>query len=404
MPTWLLMSSTTTSSRVEFARLLKRPGYIEFILTVSVSRIGVTMFGTAGVLLVLARTGSTALAGVTAAAATLPTALSGPWLGAWLEVARSRRVLMVVDQLTSVVTLLAMVALAGHAPNWTIPVVAAVYSVTRPFSSGTFFSALAEISGPELLDQASAIEASSLNLSYVIGPAFAGALAGATSPATAVVAEAGVMLVSTVLVAINPAFEARPLEQAESARHAVRDGMRALRHIRLLRDTTIASSLAALGWGLMMVGFPLYAAHTLHTGAHASGYLWAAVAAGSIIGTFVLHGEPSRHRMSRSYLILGLSALIWPLVHELALGIALVGLTGFLEGPAWSGTIAIRQRLTPPAVRAQVLTTVSGFALVAASSGAVIGGLFDRPLPLFIAFVVINGFAALTVGRAEGAA
>ncbi len=109
------------------------------------------MFGTAGVLLVLARTGSTTLAGVTAAAATLPGALSGPLLGAWLEVARSRRVLMVIDQLTSVVALLGMVALAGHGRDWTLPAVAALYSLTRPFSSGTFFSALAEIAGTSLI-------------------------------------------------------------------------------------------------------------------------------------------------------------------------------------------------------------------------------------------------------------
>jgi MFS family permease len=371
------------------------------VLTVSFSRIGVTMFNTAGVLLVLARTGSTTLAGVTAAAATLPGALSGPLLGAWLDVARSRRVLMVIDQLTSVVALLAMVALAGHAPDWTVPAVAALYSVTRPFSSGTFFSALAEIAGPQLLDQASAIEASSLNLSFVIGPALAGALSGAAGPATAVVVEAGVMLVSTVLVAVNPAFESRPAERAESAGHALREGMRALRRIRLLRATTIASTLAAFGWGLMMVGFPLYAARTLHAGAHAGGYLWAALALGSIVGTFALAGRPSPRRIALSYGILGLSALAWPLAGSLVPAIMLVGLTGFLEGPAYSGSIAVRQRYTPSTVRAQVQTTISGIALVAASAGAVIGGLFHEPLTLVIAFAAINALAALTAASGK---
>ena len=62
----------------------------------------------------LARTGSAVLAGATAAAAVLLGALAGPVLGAWLDVARRRRVLIVFDQLTSVVALLAMVALAVH--------------------------------------------------------------------------------------------------------------------------------------------------------------------------------------------------------------------------------------------------------------------------------------------------
>ena len=94
----------------------------------------------------------------------------------------------------------------------------------------------------------------------------------------------------------------------------------------------------------MMVGFPLYAARTLHAG----GYLWAALALGSIVGTFALAGGPSPRRIALSHGILGLSALAWPLAHALTL----VGLTGLLEGPAYSGSIAVRQRHTPPAIRA----------------------------------------------------
>jgi MFS family permease len=369
------------------------------VLTVSLSRTGVTMFGVSGVLLVLQRTGSAPVAGITAAAAMLPGALSGPLLGAWLDVARSRRLLMVVDQLSSVVCLLALVALAGRAPNWTLPVVAVVYSVTRPFSSASFFSAMAEIVGPELLDHASAIEASSLNLSFVIGPALAGAIAGAAGPAAAIEVQAAIMLVSTVLVAINPAFEARPEVRARNAAEALRAGTRALVGDRVLRNTGIAAMLAGCGWGLMSVGFPLYASRTLGVGANAAGYLWAAVAAGSTIGTFALAGRPSVRRIGASYAILGISALLWPLADTLVLGFLLILLTGFLEGPAYSGTIALRQRLTPPAVRGQVLTTLSSLGMVAASAGAAIGGLVHDVTAPIAGFVVINVLAAAVAVR-----
>jgi MFS family permease len=375
--------------------LLRRPRYPGFVLTVSLSRTSVTMFGTAGVLLVLARTGSAPLAGATAAAAVLPGALSGPFLGAWLDVARHRRVLIVADQLLSVIGLLALVALAGHAPNWTVPAVAVVYSITRPFSSGSFYSALAELAGSELLDAASAIEASSLNLSFVIGPALAGALTGATSAATALEVQAAITLLVAVLVALNPAFEARPAERAKDAAQALRDGIRTLARNQILRDTGVASTLAAFGWGLMAVGFPLYASSMLHAGAHAGGYLWAAMAFGSIVGTFALRGRPSPRRVGVSYGVLGLSALLWPAADTLAAGILLIAFTGFLEGPAYSGTIALRQRLTPPAVRAQVMTTLTGVALVASSAGAAIGGLVHKPLPAIFAFTAINACAAL---------
>jgi MFS family permease len=357
------------------------------------------MFGTSGVLLVLARTGSPSLAGVTAAAAVIPTAVSGPLLGAWLDVAHHRRVLIVLDQLLSVAGLLAFLALTGHAPNWTVPVAAALYGVTRPLSSGSFQSAIAQLAGDELLDAASTIEASSLNISYVIGPALAGALAGATSPATAIVVQIGLTMVVIALVALNPAFEARSEHRAESVTEAVREGLRAISRNHFLRATTAASMLAALGWGLMTVTFPLYAAGTLHAGAHASGYLWAAVAGGSLIGTFALRGTPSLRRVGTSYGVLGLSALLWPLADSLALGFLLIFITGFLEGPAYSGSIALRQRYAPPTVRAQVMTTLGSFALISVSLGAAIGGALHDPTPAIAAFVVINLVAAVVAVR-----
>jgi len=65
----------------------------------------------------------------------------------------------------------ALAVLAGRAPDWTVPAAGVLFGITRGFTSGSFFSALAEIAGPELLDQASAIEATSRNLAVVIGPA-----------------------------------------------------------------------------------------------------------------------------------------------------------------------------------------------------------------------------------------
>lgn len=392
-----MVSSVVGPRAASYLSLLRRPQYRGFALTVLLSRVSATMFSTTGVLLVLQRTGSAPLAGATAAAATLPGALSGPLLGAWLDVARHRRVLIVIDQGLSIVGLISILALAGHAPGWTVLVVAVLYSITRPFSTGSFFSALAEIAGPALLDAASAIEASSLNLSFVVGPALGGALAGAAGPATAIEVQAALTAVVLGLVAVNPAFEVRPEHRVNTIAQALQDGFTALRSERLLWATGVGSFLAALGWGLMMVGFPLYALRTLHAASHNSGYMWAAVAVGSIVGTFVLRGEESPGRIARSYALLGLSALAWPLAHALAIGVLLIGFTGFLEGPAYSGTITLRQRLTPPAVRAQVMTTLSGSAQVAVAVGAAIGGLIDDPVPLIVVFAAINLLAAMSV-------
>jgi len=385
---------SVTAAEGGFRALWRRPRYPGFVMTVSLARTTGFMFNTAGVLLVLQRTGSAPLAGVTAAAAVVPSALTGPILGAWLDVAHRRRVLIVLDQLLSVAGLMGIVVLAGHAPNWTIPAVAVIYSLTRPFSMGSFFSALAEIAGPELLDHASAIEATSLNLAVIIGPVLAGALSGIIGPASTVELQAALTVLVAGLVAVNPAFEARPPERAPTMRGALRTGLHALWRERVLRATSVSSSLAAFGWGLMLVGFPLYAVQMLHSPAHTSGYLWAAVAGGSILGTFALHGPPGLRRIGLSYGVLGLSALLWSLAGTLVAGILLIGLTGFLEGPAYSGTIALRQRLTPPAGRAQVMTTLASINALTLSAGSVIGGAIQDPQTLIVVFVAINLVAA----------
>ncbi len=379
----------------DYRALLRRRGYPSFAATVFFSRLTAMMFNVSGVLLVLERTGSLALAGVTSAAAVLPGALSGPLLGAWLDVVPRRRVLVVTDQLLSVFALVGLVILAGHGPNWTLPAVAFFYSVTRPLSSGTFTSALAEIVGMDLLGPASAVEASSLNLGFVVGPGLAGALAGAFSAATVVLLQAALTVAVAALVAVNPIFEIRPVERPERVSHALREGLQALARDPVLRAINAAGMLATLGWGLMIVGFPLIAQRTLHAGAHAAGYLWAALAGGSILGTIAISGNRSLRRVAASYLALGFSALAWPLARSLGPGIALVGLTGFLEGPAYSGTVMIRQRHAPPAVRAQVLTTMTSLGLVASSLGAVLGGALHRTETSIVAFTAVNVLAAL---------
>ena len=356
------------------------------------------MFTASGALFVLARTGRPAIAGATVAASVLPAALTGPVLGALLDASRHRRMLIVFDQLASVVALVVLLALAGHAPDWTLPLAGVLYGVTRPFTLGGFFSALSRVAGPELLVEAGRLESVSLNLSFVVGPALAGVIAGATGAAAALLTQIALTALSAGLIAANPVFDAGP-SRVSSTRHAVSAGLRAVRSERMLRAPGLASLLAAFGWGLMNLGFPLYAVHLLHAGAHANGYMWAAVGAGSTLGTFVLAGQPTLGRIALSYAALGLSALLWLLVHAPVLGVALIGLTGFLEGPAYSGTLSLRQRHAPPAVAAQVITTLSAANLAAVSAGAALSGLLASAPAAIGVFTAVNLVAALAVWR-----
>ena len=118
--------------------------------------------------------------------------------------------LIVLDQLLSVVGLLAVVALAGHAPNWTVPAVTVLYSLTRPFTQGSFFSALADIVGPELLDHGEHDRGHQPQPGrHRRARRWRARWSGSSARRETVELQAALTVVVAALVAVNPAFEAR---------------------------------------------------------------------------------------------------------------------------------------------------------------------------------------------------
>jgi MFS family permease len=342
--------------------LFRRTGYLRYFGAVLLSRTAGTMFNVGVVLLVVQRTGSLSLAGFTAAAGSLPAGVTGPFLGAWLDVARSRR---------------ALIALAGHAPNWTIPVLGLVYGATRPLSGGAFRSVLPEIVGPDLLASANTMEATSVNLSFILGPALAGLIAGADGPAAAVDVEIALTVITIAMIVSDSTFELRPKERAASIRRSVAEGFTALATIVPLRATAASALLGVTAWSALYVGFPAYAIG-LHAGAHASGYLWAGVSVGSVFSAFAFARPAARVPTivltAGSTLAMGLSALLWPLAGSLAVALLLVTLTGVFEGPALGAFLTVQQRHAPAHLRGQVFSTLSSLTLVGTAVGSAIAG------------------------------
>src|ERR1700722_2183790 len=168
--------------RSQVFQLLRRPGFVRYFATVAGARATGTMFTVSGVLLILERTHDLALAGIVVAAASLAAAITGPFLGGWLDVTVSRRRLLVLDRVLTALALAAILILAGHAPNWLLPIVALLYGATSPLSSGAFSAVLPEVAGPDLLDAANAFEGASINVAFVVGPALAGLLVATGGP------------------------------------------------------------------------------------------------------------------------------------------------------------------------------------------------------------------------------
>ncbi len=386
--------------------LLRHPGYARYFVAVTLARVPTTMWAVAVALLVLQHTGSLSLAGVTVAAGSLPAAFSGPVLGAWLDLARSRRMLIALDQLTAIGALIGILLLAAHGPHWALPVVAVAYGITSPLSMGAFRSVLPELVRAELLPKANTMEATAVNLAYIVGPAIAGLIAGTAGPGTAIEVQIALFAATIVLTATARVFELRPATPPSAGLFAsVREGLGALWRIVPLRAVSVSSVFSVMGWGTLNVAFPAYGI-AVGAGAHASGYMWAAVSVGSVLSAFAFARfaarVPTIVLIGGSSCAMACSALAWPLAKSLPVALALVTLTGLLEGPALAAYFTVRQRFTPPAVRGQVFSTVgsmtlAGMAIGSALAGPVHDGLgTDATLWSFCVLQFISGAWLLT--------
>src|SRR5437867_10115307 len=132
------MAGWAAVDRTSLGHLRRHPGYPLFYVTATLTRFADEMFSVGAVLLVLERTGSAALAGATVAAITLPSVVTGPVLGAWLDRSGRRRNLMIADQVIAASTLVALVLLTGHGPDWIIPLIVVAAGLTWPLSFGRF--------------------------------------------------------------------------------------------------------------------------------------------------------------------------------------------------------------------------------------------------------------------------
>jgi MFS family permease len=392
--------------RAAITALRRSHGYPQFLTAATVARLADEMFAVGVVLLVLERTNSPALAGLTVAAATLPGMLSGPVIGAWLDRTGRRSLIYKVDRLLLAVVLLAILAAAGRTPDVVVPLLAFITGLTLPVTMTGFTSMIPLIVEQEILPSANAVEAASLNVALIGGPALAGIIAGVSGPPAAIVAEVVLTLVALALILRIPNLNRGAAEQPLPLGQSIAEGLRHIVHERVLRVASAASAVNNLGWGLLMVVFPLWAAGDLGASRSASGAIWSAFAAGSLFGALALARVQARHPQEWvlfvGMVVMGAGMLTWVLAASLPVALVFVTLTAVIEGPSIAAVFSLRQQRTPPGLIAQVNGTLGSVQIGAFAIGSAIGG------PLVVALgprtcILVVGSAVVLAG-AIGAA
>jgi predicted MFS family arabinose efflux permease len=366
--------------RDSLRRLRAQPGYLRFVSAATLARVSDEMFSVGVVLLVLDRTGSPGLAGATVAAITFPSLVSGPLLGAWLDLTGRRRTLMVIDQVAIASVVVALVLLVGHAPHWLIPLVVIPAGITYPLSFGGFTSMIPSLVPGELLPPANALETTSFNSALVIGPALAGTLSAVVAPAAPLLVEAVLALAALALIVRIPGLDREPEHAPERTIWSVAlDGLRVIVAVPQLRAVTATAAFGMCGLGLLTVAFPLFAVEHLGAERSAAGYMWAAFAVGSTLGALTLvriqRRFPPERIVLAGYAVFGLLMLTWPLADALPVFLALVALAALVDGPALAAQFGTRQVHVPPSLYGQVFTTAVGLKVGSFSLGAALGGV-----------------------------
>jgi MFS family permease len=373
------------------------------LTSATVSRLADGAASIALVLAVIARTHDARLAGLVVAAFTVPTLVSGPVLGAYLDRMRAKRLLFAVNQLMLAATLTGVVLLAGHTPALVLIGLGLCAGLTAPVLTGGFSSLVPLVVPLASLPRANALDSASYNVAGLAGPAIVAAVAGAagaTAALSTVAATAGAGLV-LVLAAPMPAL--LPGSRASSLRAALREGLRLLWDRPLLRTTTISTTLSQFAQGLLPVTLPLLAVE-LGRSTAAGAWLLTALSCGGLAGALASRRLLARWT-PRAILLTatgGFGACLAALaaMPDFAPSLALAVLAGLAEGPTLAATLTVRQQCVPPEHYAQISATAASiktgsYALGAGATGLLAGALTGRQLMLAIAAGQVIALAPL---------
>jgi MFS family permease len=364
--------------------LLRRRDVGRLLLSASLARLADRIVTLVLVLYALARFHSPLLAGWIGFAAMAPGLLISPLAGVLLDRVGSA-VAIAMDMACSAACMFAVtvLALAGTDSAWSLSVLVALYSLTKPLSSAGVRSLLPTLVTPDAFDHANALDTSIHAIIEVVGPALGGALFGLGGAVTAfaVVVALHAAACATLLRAVPcPAGPSSP--QQGVLRDAGAGVVYVLRH-KSLRAIALIYACYQVGWGILLVAVPVALTRALG-GAHggvAVGLLWAISGLAGGIGALATGhlGAIDRERRIIAVGILATAIAIYPLSTSfgfagLASGLALVG---FFSGPIDVGVLTLRQRRTEPVWLGRVMAVSMSLNLSGLPIGSALGGMLS---------------------------
>lgn len=230
-------------------------------------------------LLVFDRTGSALLTGLAYGATYVPTMLGGLFMGRLADRFPRRAVMVAVDLVRAVMALLMAIP---SSPIGAVIAPVAVISLLHPVFKGAQLATLRTVLDDEgLFKRSSSLRQLSLQLGQIVGFALGGVLVAATSPAVALLVDAGTFVASASLLL---AVRRRPATAGAGTRSTV-TGLLLLWRDPRLRALTVVQVLPVCYMTFEAAAAP-YSAQ-IGGGQAGTGWLLAAAAVGAAAGAYV---------------------------------------------------------------------------------------------------------------------
>lgn len=326
-----------------------------------ISFTGSWMTTTAQGWLVYQLTGSKALLGLVAAAASAPMLFFATW-GGWVADRYKKRSVIVLTQFCSMILSLALAALvwAQIVQPWHIIVLAVLGGINMAFDMPARQSFVIEMTSREDLMNAISLNSSAFNCARIIGPSLAGFLMANVGIAMCFLIDgisfipviAGLLLMRLAKRETQIKSESGPLRQAlEGFRYV-------FQHRRVLTILSLFTVVGIFGWSYSVL-MPAFARDVLHLGANGFGLLMAGSGVGALLGALTVasagHILPTRTMALGGVWIFSAALILFAFNKNLYLAVALLALVGFGIVLYFSTSNTVVQSIVPDEMRGRVM-------------------------------------------------
>ena len=345
-------------------------------------------------------TGSEAAVGATGLAYLLGLVGGSIAGGAILDAWDRRRLLMMAQVgLAAGSSILLGGAIAGRPPLWLIYAGLAVLAASSAMDGPTRSAITARILDPAQLPAGQALNQVVWNTAALLGPALAGLVIVRFDVAVAYavdLASIGFMFVAAALLRPMPPTSG---DHADTGVRAIREGFDFARKHRLIMSTFVIDLIAMI-FGLPRVLFPFLIVDQFHGSREALGLLFAAPAAGALIGALTSGWTGMIHRQGLAVIIsvaawgVAIAAFGWS--GTLWLGLAMLALAGWADVISAIFRTTLLQMSAPDRLRGRLF----GIHILVVTGGPRLGDVEAGVVARLVSptFSVVSGGIACVVG------